>query len=440
MRPIAALSPASRRRAVAVLAAAATLTVPGWPGPGSLAPADAAEVAPPPTTTAIDPVVTAGLTAADLPAGCVEPNRHLSLYAVELPRVDGQVRLGYGVTPDSASYPGPTIEMIEGECLAITVTNDVPESTLAELRDDPRVGMIDPDPANPLPLGISLHVHGVKYTQSSDGTMHTGSWVPPGQSRTYVWYAEPRTLAADGRVISHGTAGYWWYHDHVAGTDHGTGGLASGLFGALVVRRPGDPLPDRTFALAMGNDATLNLRTYPHSDTCDPDQPIPSDTCLLAYRDERIEFVIFGIGDDFHTFHLHGHTWVDNRNGVLEPTSNHDQLIDVIPLGPSASFGFQIIAGASVGNGDWMIHCHVQRHSDLGMFTFLHIVEPGEFPLPPAGTIDTLDHATTGTSLTHTGTRFRGAAQLPPAQSGQPDLGYYCSLPLSNWDRARNET
>ena len=69
--------------------------------------------------------VLADLTAADLPAGCVEPNRHLTLYAVELARADGRVRLGYGVTPESASYPGPTIEMIEGECLAVTLVNQV---------------------------------------------------------------------------------------------------------------------------------------------------------------------------------------------------------------------------------------------------------------------------------------------------------------------------
>jgi hypothetical protein len=129
---------------------------------------------------------------------------------------------------------------------------------------------------------------------------------------------------------------------------------------------------------------------------------------------------------------------------VLVPTDEHTQLLDVIPLGPSASFGFQVVAGASVGNGDWMIHCHVQRHSDLGMFTFLHVVEPDSLPLPTGGSLDTQSAATTGPAVMQTGTRFRGAAQLPlpdaetPA-SGQPDLGYYCSLPLSTWAAARTD-
>ncbi len=345
-------------------------------------PAAGGRVATPASPVGLPAGVLDGLEEDDLPEGCVRPDRHLALHAVELPRVDGRIRLGYGLAPDTATYPGPTIEMVEGDCLAITLTNHVPAATLAELRDDPRLGMLHADPAHPLPLGVSLHVHGVRYRPSSDGTMHTGSWVPPGQSRTYVWYAEPRRATADGRVLAHGTAGYWWYHDHVVGTDHGTGGIGSGLFGALVVRRPGDLLPDRTFTLAMGDDATINLRRAPQTDACDPERPTPSDTCLLAERGERVEFVVFGIGDDFHTFHLHGHTWVDNRTGVLAPTDDVTQLVDVIPLGPSQSFGFQVVAGASVGSGDWMLHCHVQRHSDLGMHTSLHVVEPGGLALP----------------------------------------------------------
>ncbi len=439
-----------RRREVAVLVglllAAAALggapTHEPTPAPAPAAPTPGEAVAPQPTASAALVGWDGVVGPADLPAGCDAPNRHLSLWAVELDRVDGRPRLGWGLTPESASIPGPTIEMVEGECLAVTVTNDVSPEVLAELRDDPTVGMLHQDPDDPLPLGVSLHVHGVKYTSTSDGTMHTGSWVPPGRSRTYVWYAEPRRVADDGRVLSHGTAGYWWFHDHVVGTDHGTGGVASGLFGALVVRRPGDPLPDRTFALAFGNDATINLRRYPDTDTCDPHAPLPSDTCLVAVRGERVELVIFGIGDDFHTFHLHGHTWVDNRTGVLAPTDDVTQLVDVITTGPSQSFGFQVVAGASVGSGDWMIHCHVQRHSDLGMSTFLHVVEPGEGAPPAPGSVDTRRRPAPPAELLAAGARFRGSATPRPVgerplRSEQPDLGFWCSLPLSEWARVR---
>ncbi|MDG4786073.1 multicopper oxidase domain-containing protein [Micromonospora sp. WMMD1102] len=307
------------------------------------------------------------------PQGCVAPDRRLNLYAVELPRdpVTNQVRLGYGLTPQTASYPGPTMEMIEGECLAITLHNQVPAATLEALRTDPAH-----------PVGVSLHVHGVKYTQQSDGTVHSNSFVPPGGSRTYFWFAKPRT------GTSQGTAGYWWYHDHVVGGPHGTQGLRSGLFGGLVVRRQGDPRPDRTYVTVFGDRQTINLRRSAEADTCDPVNPVPGPTCLVARLGERVEFIVVGIGDDMHTFHVHGHSWADTRTGLAEGSK---ALVDSIPiidnktLGPGDSFGVQIVAGDSVGPGHWMLHCHMQFHSDLGMSTTLHVLdENGQMP-PHAG-------------------------------------------------------
>ena len=302
------------------------------------------------------------------PLGCVEPNRRMTLYAEQLPDADdGSRRLGWGLTPATAAIPGPMIEMIEGDCLAITVVNDIPEATLAALRDDPRLGSGDPAQ----PLGVSLHVHGVKYTQDSDGTLETNSWVPPGQSRTYTWYAAPR-VSVRGRVASLGTAGYWWYHDHIIGTAHGTGGIGSGLVGGVVVRRPGDLKPDRpTNVVVMGPDQTINFARYPNTPR------------FTAVRGERIEFLVIGIGDEFHTFHMHGHTWADTRTGFFATQADETQLIDVRGVGPSETFGFQVIAGESVGAGSWMVHCHVQLHSDRGMVTFFDVVDPG-MPLPTA--------------------------------------------------------
>ena len=362
-------------RRVIVAMAAATLLWQFVPAPAETA--HVAEVVS--TAVEVEPVespIPVAASSPELPEGCPEPNRHMTLHAVELPRQDGEIRLGYGFSAESASYPGPTIEMVEGDCMAITLVNDVPAETLAELRDHPRLGLLEPDPD--FPLGVSLHVHGVKYTHSSDGTLHSGSWVAPGEARTYVWYAEPRVVAPDGRVISNGTAGYWGYHDHVAGTDHGTGGVGSGLFGALVVRRPGEPKPDHTYVVALGDDATINLRRHPDTDSCEEGATHGSATCIVAEQGDVVEFVVFGIGNEFHTFHLHGHTWIDKGAPTTGTLGGDGRLVDVIPLGPSASFGFQVVAGASVGPGDWMIHCHVQRHSDLGMSTFFHVTDPGE--------------------------------------------------------------
>jgi manganese oxidase len=301
------------------------------------------------------------------PSGCIEPTRRLTMYAVELPSVSGKVRLGYGLTPKTATIPGPTIEMVEGECLAITLVNEVPSSTLAKLRDA-HAGHHNDE----LPLGVSLHVHGVKYTTASDGTLENDSWVPPGKSRTYTWHAAP-AASTGGRLTPQGTAGYWWYHDHIVGTSHGTGGAASGLFGALIVRKPGDIKPDRTYVVGMGPDTKLNLRDFPGCSGV-PTLAKASNTCIIASQGELVEFAVIGFGDDFHTFHLHGHNWADNRTGVLVGPSDQTRLIDNKTVGPADSFGFVVRAGEDVGAGAWMLHCHVQSHSDSGMSTFLHVL------------------------------------------------------------------
>lgn len=306
---------------------------------------------------------------AERPEGCVKPDRSIQLYAVELPKDGTQIRLGYGLTPETASYPGPLMEMMEGECLAITLHNLVPEATLAALRTSPDH-----------PLGVSLHVHGVKYTQDSDGTVQSGSYVPSGGTRTYTWYAQPR----NNKTGAQGTAGYWWYHDHVVGGPHGTQGLSSGLFGGLVVRRPGDPKPDRTYTVAFGDRQSINLRRGTATDTCAEVNPQPGPTCLVARKGERVEFVVVGIGNDMHTFHLHGHSWADTRTGTVpngQPFADTVPIIDNKTLGPGDSFGVQVVAGDSVGPGHWMLHCHMQFHSDAGMSTMLHVLdENGNMP------------------------------------------------------------
>lgn len=330
---------------------------------------------------------------AERPGGCTAIDRRVNLYAVELPKdpVTNQVRLGYGLTPESASYPGPLIEMIEGQCFAITLYNQVPAATLEALRTS-----TNPDH----PLGVSLHTHGVKYTQKSDGTVHSDSFVPPGGSYTYFWYAQPRNTATGAQ----GTAGYWWYHDHVVGGPHGTVGIRSGLFGGVVVRRQGDPRPDRTYVLAFGDRQTINLRRSSEADTCDETNPVPGPTCVVAKVGEKVEFLVIGIGDDMHTFHVHGHSWADNRTGVVDGTgalANSVPIIDNKTVGPGDTFGARVIAGESVGPGHWMLHCHMQFHSDLGMSTTFHVLDEN------------------GAMTTHAGHAPGNPVQAAPAEGGQ---------------------
>ncbi|MDT0608746.1 multicopper oxidase domain-containing protein [Streptomyces lancefieldiae] len=250
--------------------------------------------------------------------------RHIKMYAEKLP--DGQ--MGYGFEKGKASVPGPLIELNEGDTLHIEFENT-------------------------MDVRASLHVHGLDYEISSDGTAMNKSDVEPGGTRTYTWRTHTPGRRQDGTWRA-GSAGYWHYHDHAVGTPHGTNGIRNGLYGPVIVRRKGDVLPDATHTIVF-NDMLINNRK-PHTG---PD--------FEATVGDRVEIVMITHGEYYHTFHMHGHRWADNRTGMLTGPDDPSQVIDNKITGPADSFGFQIIAGEGVGAGAWMYHCHVQSHSDMGM-------------------------------------------------------------------------
>ncbi|MFX4295200.1 multicopper oxidase domain-containing protein [Streptomyces bohaiensis] len=253
-------------------------------------------------------------------------------------------RMGYGLEKGKASVPGPLIEMVEGDTLHIEVENT-------------------------MNVDASLHVHGVDYEISSDGTRMSNSHVPPGGKRTYTWRSHIPGRRADG-TWREGSAGYWQYHDHVVGTDHGTAGVRNGLYGALVVRRDGDILPDRTLTIVFNDMLTNNNRVGPDFEVT---------------MGDRVEIINLTHGELYHTFHIHGHRWADNRTGLLSGPDDSSRVIDNKITGPGDSFGFQIVAGEGAGPGAWMYHCHVQSHSDMGMAGLLLVKRPD-------GTIPDYEH------------------------------------------------
>jgi FtsP/CotA-like multicopper oxidase with cupredoxin domain len=249
--------------------------------------------------------------------------RRIKMYAEKLR--DG--RMGYGFARGQATVPGPLIELNEGDTLYIEFVNTTD-------------------------VTASLHVHGLDYEFANDGTMTSGSFVKPGGKRVYVWRTHTPGLREDG-TYREGSAGYWHYHDHVVGTEHGTGGIHKGLYGPVIVRRAGDILPDKTYAIVF-NETMINQMEHAGPD-------------FRATVGERVEFVMITHGDLYHTFHLHGHRWAHNRTGLLSGPDDPSQIIDNRIVGPGDSFGFQVLAGEGVGPGAWMYHCHVQRHADHGM-------------------------------------------------------------------------
>lgn len=272
--------------------------------------------------------------------------RKITVYAEALP--DGQY--GYGLEPGKATIPGPLLEIYEGDTLEIELVNNTDQR-------------------------LSIHPHGVDYDVNSDGSPLNDSFNDPGETRTYIWNTTTRYESINGFWMP-GSAGFWHYHDHALGTDHGTQGIAKGLYGGLIVRRKGDILPDKQFTIVF-NEMSINNKMA-------PDTPM-----FEANQGERVEWICIGHGNQPHTFHLHAHRWADTRTGMLNGEHDQAHVIDNKNLDAGSSFGFQVIAGEGVGPGVWMYHCHVQFHADGGMVGLFLVRNPdGSMPAGAQEAID----------------------------------------------------
>jgi FtsP/CotA-like multicopper oxidase with cupredoxin domain len=198
---------------------------------------------------------------------------------------------------------------------------------------------------NRCPLPVTMHPHGIFYSNEMDGAykgVHTdpGGFVQTGRTFTYVW------------ECPEGTQGSWLYHDH---GPWDPGPLYKGLFGPLVIRDPDEPLPDREYFLAFhtflpGADFpklkqalyAINGRAYTGN--------TPTMTARVG---DDVAMHVYGIDNDFHTFHVHGHRWEENGT-----------VIDNKTFGPGDSFRVRWIED---NPGRWLYHCHVFSHLHQGM-------------------------------------------------------------------------
>jgi FtsP/CotA-like multicopper oxidase with cupredoxin domain len=112
---------------------------------------------------------------------------------------------GYGF---NGQVPGPSIEAQVGDTLAVELRNSLAEAT-------------------------TIHWHGLRVPAAMDGTEMVQRPVEPGERFEY------RFVVPD--------AGMFWYHPHVNETEQ----LERGLYGALIVRGPGEPVLDRERVLLI---------------------------------------------------------------------------------------------------------------------------------------------------------------------------------------------
>ena len=182
----------------------------------------------------------------------------------------------------------------------------------------------------------SMHFHGVHYRVGFDGAYipgfsGPGANVKPGRSFTY------ELEAGDDSV------GVWPYHDHSPSMHES---IMGGMYGALSIAERGARRPDREFLVffaAMNDFMTINGRAF-----------VGNTPVYHARVGERVQWDVLTLGDDFHTFHIHGHRW----------RAADGTFADTRVLGPAESF--QIGFREDVP-GTWLYHCHVESHMMNGM-------------------------------------------------------------------------
>src|SRR5919199_2586983 len=132
-----------------------------------------------------------------------EPDPGRSVVAVDLEAREAEWQFTPGRTTRvwgfNGQVPGPTLEARVGDVLEVRFTNRLPEPT-------------------------TIHWHGLRVPAAMDGTDMVQHPIAPGESFTY------RFKLPD--------AGTFWYHPH----SNETVQLERGLYGALVVRGPNEPV------------------------------------------------------------------------------------------------------------------------------------------------------------------------------------------------------
>jgi FtsP/CotA-like multicopper oxidase with cupredoxin domain len=218
-----------------------------------------------------------------------------------------------------ASIPGPLIEAEVGDTVIVHFRNK-------------------------LKTPVTVHPHGIFYANEMDGA-YKGKFTDPGgfvqrnRTFTYVWEAKE------------GTEGTWLYHDHGPMDPLP---VFKGLFGPLLIRKPGEARPDREFFLAFhtwdpsvtglqGNFFCLNGHAY-----------AGNTPTLEAKVGDRVAFHVYGVDNFLHTFHVHGHRWTDPDGTIVDNKA----------FGPADSFKVEFTED---NPGRWFYHCHVFQHLHQGM-------------------------------------------------------------------------
>ncbi|XP_037422337.1 multicopper oxidase LPR1 homolog 1-like [Triticum dicoccoides] len=130
----------------------------------------------------------------------------------------------FGESAESATFPGPTIEALQGVPLSVTWENHLPENHI--LPWDPTVPVAIPRHGG---VPTVVHLHGGVHPPQSDASAF--AWFTAGFRETGAKWTTPTYVYPNVQ-----SPGVLWYHDHALGLTRAN--LLAGLLGAYVIRNP----------------------------------------------------------------------------------------------------------------------------------------------------------------------------------------------------------
>ncbi len=240
---------------------------------------------------------------------------------------------GFAAPKGPAAIPGPILHCEVGDVLKVHFRNALPEK---------------------LNQAVTMHPHGVRYNPEYDG-VYLGDFTRAGG------------FIAPGRGV----------HLHVGGAPRLRRRLAlprpraqpHAQRDARAVRRPDrharraprPPTSSRSSSSTCSRPPSTGLE---RAFQCINGRAYAGNTpTLRAKVGQDVALHVIGMDNNFHDFHIHGHRWRKDGNGIFT---------DVTSIGPNESTTARFVED---NPGRWLYHCHVFSHQDAGM-TGYYIVEP----------------------------------------------------------------
>jgi len=247
----------------------------------------------------------------------------------------------------NGTVPGPLLRANVGDTLLVTLKN---QHTLKH----------------------SLHVHGLSHDIASDGSQGDPGIsdlgiISLGQQYTYTFTAERPGLYA--------------YHCHSDDTYEPSVHVQQGLYGAIIVNDPAKPLPtpNREYVLFLGEAyGQVSFSMFHGCAYCFGNskfftinaRQMPLTPTLTARPGELVRIYLINVGNDIHSFHLHGHQMSRWRviNGEWASVVVRNDNKGFVPMEAA------IVDIRAQSPGRWLYHCHVEPHADTGMMGVFEVL------------------------------------------------------------------